>query len=301
MKPLFRIALPALIIGMQAATPKENFRHASKGILRDTLKGYNYQKREALFEKSGRIPLKTFSEEDQAYILHWNQLTGFTSTFRFKLEMKKKRWARMKHEQNRTPFYMDVFLIPKKSTPHHEVVEAEDYEEASACYLEAEGFELTLRNQNLFPLEQIVVESSIFYEQRSYLMGDSLFLGEENDFDETTVTNRIRRRSETIPLILPREEVVVYSAAAILADQQLERNVIVSGSGSGEESEEWNESEETVEGFGDWSDHNRRRRDKLIGVWFRVGVQNMDGEMVWREVSHPASLPDQVSWEDNDA
>ena len=38
------------------------------------------------------------------------------------------------------------------------------------------------------------------------------------------------------------------------------------------------------------------RRDKLIGVWFRVGITNENNQLVWRNKASPESLMDQ-SWD----
>ena len=243
------------------------------------------------------ISVDSFSAADQAHILHWNQVNGFLSSMRFKMEVAKSNWARMKFEQNITPFYMDAIQIPGKRTPNHNVIMLEDYEEYTAIYMEAEGYEIKLRNQNFFPIENITIESRIFYEQEEYALNDSVFMSGENEFTDTLVTNKVRFLSETLPVIIQHEEVVLYSESAIITDHQIERTLIVSTSGNDDDDEEMDDSTPDVEGFGDWDDHGRRKKGKVNGVWFRVGIKGLDGEMVWRDIASPTSLVDKYSWE----
>lgn len=262
------------------------FSNAEGKTLTDRIVQYDFENEEVTLETNGKVPLDTFSEEDQAFILHWNQVEGFKSTMRFKMELKKSTWARMKHEQNITPYYMDAIQIPGKRTPTHNVIMAEDYEEYNAVYLEAEGYEIKIRNQNFFPIENLTIESKIFYEQELYIVTDSLFASSENEYYDTVTTNRFRFLTETIPIIVPREDVFLNSESAIIIDHQVERSSLVSTT-EGEE-----EEEETEEGFGEWDDHGRRRKGRVLGVWFRVGVTGTDGEMVWRDITAPSSLID---------
>jgi hypothetical protein len=231
--------------------------------------------------------------------------TGFKSAMRFKTELKKSNWARMKSEKNVTPFWMDAVQVPGKATPTHTVVMIDDYEEYTALYLEAEGYSITLRNQNLFPLEGIVVESKIFFEQELYTIPDDMFNSMKKEYADTITTNLVKFTSETIPVIIPREEVVLYSECAITADHQVERNTLVTTT-EGEDESDGEEDEDaeaaaaveaTVDGFGDWDDHSRRRKGKVTGVWIRIGIKGPDGEMIWREMTDPVSLPKKVSWD----
>ena len=273
------------------------FTNLEGNTLQDRIVKYNFETKEVTLEDSGKVPLETFSAADQAYILHWNQIEGFKSTMRFKMEIKKSDWASMKHEQNVTPVYMDAIQIPGKKNPSHHVIVVEDYEEYNAVYLQAEGYEIKLRNQNFFPLENIVVESKIYYEQELYLLTDSLFVSSENEYYDTVATNKVRFLSETIPIIIPREEVFVNSESAITVDHQVERNALIStseGDEGDDESEE--DKEETIEGFGDWDDHGRRRKGRVHGVWFRIGMKDLNGQMVWREMTSPSSLDSKVNW-----
>ncbi len=299
--PLILTTLFALAAWSAPAQKMRTFSNREGKTLTDRIVKYDYEEKLVILEKTGRVPLDSFSAADQEYILHWNQIEGFKSTMRFKMEVKKNSWARMKHEQNITPFYMDAIHIPEKETPNHHMIMMEDFEEYNAVYLEAEGYEIKLRNQNFFPIENIVVESKIYYEQENYIMPDSFFLSSDNTYDDTTETNKVRFLSETVPVIVPREEVFLNSECAIIVDHQIERTAILSTSeeeGEDEdEDDEASEAEETVEGFGEWDDHSRRRKGKVIGVWFRVGIKDTDGKMVWREITAPTSLPDKVSWD----
>ncbi|VGO19780.1 hypothetical protein [Pontiella sulfatireligans] len=274
------------------------FSNSEGKTLQDRILKYDFKEHIVLLEEKGRVPLDTFSEADQEYILLWNQLNGFLSTMRFKTTLNKSRWASLKHEQNITPYFMDVVQLPGKQTPTHNLVMIEDYEEYNALYLEGEGFEIVLRNQNQFPIENIVVESKLFYEQEYYVIPDNLFNSENNEYTDTVTTNKVRFLSETVPVLIPLEEVVLYSECAPIVDHQIDRTSLVSETES--ESESDDEEEETtteIEGFGEWSDHGRRRKGRTTGVWVRIGIKGPEGEMVWRETTNPSTLSDKVSWD----
>ena len=265
------------------------FSNGEGKTLTDRIMKYDSEEKTVLLEKNGKVPFDTFSKKDQAYILHWNQVNGFMSTMRFKLSVEKKRWGSMKHEQTITPYFMDALLIPGKKTPNHNVVMVEDLEEYTALYMQAEGFSLKIRNQNFFPIENLVVESKVFYEQEIYITPDSLFVSSEDEYSDTITTNKIRYISETIPIIITREEVILHSECAIIIDQQIERTSLIT--------DEDDSSDVTIEGLDDYQDHNRRRKGRVHGAWFRVGIKGLDGEMIWREITSPSSLDDKVTWD----
>lgn len=300
-RSILPIALLLAATAMGQTPPLRTFSNAEGKTLEDRITRYDYEERMVTLEKAGKVPLATFSEADQRYILQWNQAEGFKSTMRFKTELKKGNWARMKHEQTTTPFLMDAVQLPGKTTPTHRVEPDENFEEYNAVYLEAEGYEIVLRNQNFFPIDNIVVESKIFYEQEYYRIPDDLFTSLEKEYDEVASTNKVRFLSETIPVIVPREDVVLHSECAVIIDHQVNRNALTTTSEESAEGDEGDEGDEemteTVDGFGEWDDHGRRRTGKVIGCWVRIGVKGPDGEMVWREMTDPASLPGKVSWE----
>ncbi|MEE9367750.1 MAG: hypothetical protein V3V05_02685 [Pontiella sp.] len=292
------LAVLSLLAVSGMAQETHIFSNADGKTLEDRILKFNFEERVVTLDNNGNVGLDNFSEADQAYILHWNQVAGFKSTMRFKMAIKKDNWAGMKHEQNVTPYFLEAVQIPGKKTPNHNIIIVDEYEEYNAIYLEAEGYSITLRNQNFFPLENLVVESKIFYEQEQYIITDSLFVSSEREYNETVTTNKVRFLSETIPIIIPREEVVMNSECAILVDHQVERNSLISEAEAEEGEEEDEEDLETVlEGFGDWDDHARRRKGKVTGVWFRIGIKGLNGEMTWREITSPSSLSRKVSWD----
>ncbi|WP_372845668.1 hypothetical protein [Pontiella sp.] len=313
------VQLFSLAVLTAAATAQKNephtFSNAEGQTLEDRILKYDFEGKQVTLEKKGRVPLKSFSPEDQEYIIRWNQVQGFQSTMNFKMAVRKRTWGQLKYEQTITPYYMDAVQVAGKKTPNHKIIMIDDYEEYSAVLLEADGFEISFRNQNSFPIENLVVESKVFYEQEIYAMPDSLLISSQNVYTDVTTTNKVRFLSETIPIIIPREEITMYSECAIVANHQLDRSVLVST--STEESEDGEEDEddleddeeedeeeaeaieeatETIEGFGDWDDHSRQRKGKVIGAWFRVGIKADNGEMVWRELTEPSSLSKKVSW-----
>ena len=293
---IYILILTAIASSSSAQKEVHIFKNHEGKTLTDTLIKYDFEAKEIMLENSGKVPLATFSTDDQAYILHWNQVQGFKSTMRFKMDVKKSDWASMKYEQNVTPIFMDAVQIPGKKNPNHHIIVAEEYEEYNAIYLQAEGYEIKLRNQNFFPLENIVVESKIYYEQERYITPDSLFYSSENEYDDTVVINKVRFLSETVPIIIPREEVFLNSECAIIVDHQVERSSLASSS-EGEGGDDGESEGETIDGFGDWDDHGRRRKGRIHGVWFRIGMKDPEGEMVWREITSPSSLASKVNWD----
>jgi hypothetical protein len=291
-----------LVLGLTILTPTlyaqsdlRTFSNAEGETLQDRIVKYDHGEQVVTLEKNGRLPLPTFCEADQKYIQQWNRAEGFKSTMRFKIELQQKNWARMKHEQTITPFFLDAVGLPGKKTPIHHLLMLDDYEEYNAVYLEAKGYEIILRNQNFFPLENIVVESKVFYEQEYYTVPDDLLASMESEYNDVAITNKVRFLSETVPAIIPREEVVLHSDCAITVDHQVDRSNIADS--SGEEDDEETGEESAAGGLGEWDDHGRRRTGKLIGIWVRIGTKDADGNMIWREMTDPTSLPDKVSWE----
>ncbi|MCF7816856.1 MAG: hypothetical protein K9M54_03140 [Kiritimatiellales bacterium] len=304
------LPLLVLLLAMGPAHAQElrTFSNAGGKSLEDRIVKYNYAERIVTLEKNGKIPLDTFGKADQEYILRWNMAEGFMSTLRFKTEVQQNSWARMKAEETITPYWMDAVQLPGKETPTHNVVMIDDYEEYNVVYLDAEGYAITLRNQNEFPIENIVVESKVYYEQEYYTIPDDMFSSMKKEYADTVVSNKVRFISETIPSIIPREEVVLHSECAIVVDQQVDRNALVSttenengdtmdGEDSTDGSESTAEVTATVDGFGEWNDHGRRRKGSVTGIWVRIGIKGPNGEMLWRETTDPASLSKKVSWE----
>ncbi len=294
MKPsrLLFIAL-LFIAGIAHAQELRTFSNAEGQTFEDTLVKYDYEARLVTLDKRGNVPIDTFSKAEQDYILKWNMAVGFKSPIRFKTEITRGNWGRMKAEKTITPFWMDAIQVPGKQTPTHTVVMVDDYEEYTALYLEAEGYTITLKNQNFFPIENIVVESKIYFEQENFIIPDDFFTSMKNEYTDTATTNKVKYTSETIPVIIPREEVALYSACSIIVDQQVNRDSLTTET----EVEDDAEVETVVEGFGDWDDHGRRRTGKLTGIWVRIGIKGPDGEMIWRELTDPKSLPKKVLWD----
>ncbi|MDF7806725.1 hypothetical protein P4E94_04690 [Pontiellaceae bacterium B12219] len=287
------LLVAALVRTLPAQEALRTFSNAEGKTISDRIVKYDFEEKEVTLEKAGKHPIDSFSEADQAYILHWNQIQGFKSSMRFKTEIKKGSWARMKYEQNITPYYMDAIGIPGKKTPNHHIIMVDGYKEYNAIYLEAEGYELKIRNQNIFPLENLIVESKIFYEQERYILPDDFYYSDDRDYDETVLTNKVRYSSETIPVIIPREDVFIQSECAVVVDQQIERSALPNRSSSGE-----TDTDATIEGFGEWGDHGRRRKGRVHGVWFRIGMKDPDGNMVWREDTAPSSLIRKFTWQE---
>ena len=290
MKSLLLICIAIQLINTANATERI-FSNRNGETLSDTIIKFDFDKQEVLFEKNGRIPLEVFNETDQAYILQWNQQNGFASTMRFKIQIKRDRWARMKQEQTRTPAYIEAGRLPHFDTLLHNTVLLEAYEAYSAISLEALGFSLHMRNQNFFPLENIQVESKIIYEEQSYLTSDSMYASNQDLFDQLQTEQRIRTRSEEVAILVPLEEIQLYSAAAILSAHTLDRSNLASSS-------EEDEDTSSIDGLGDWSDHNRDRKDAFVGVWFRIGIPGPDGDYYWRHVSIPDDFHETHIWDE---
>ena len=290
MKLLFLILATCLLAQPTQATERL-YANRNGETLSDTIMKFDFDKQEVLFEENGRIPLEVFSETDQTYILQWNQQNGFASTMRFKIEIDRERWARMKQEQNRTPTYIEAARMPHFNTLMHQTTLLESYEEYSAISLEALGFSLQMRNQNFFPLENIRVESKIIYEEQGYLTSDSMYASTQDTFDELQTKQRIRKRSEEVAILVPLEEIQLHSAVAILSEHKLDRSTL-------ESSSEEDEDESSIDGLGDWPDHNRDREDALVGVWFRIGIPSPNGDYYWRHISIPDDFHETHIWDE---
>ena len=290
MKSILFTFIAGLLINTVNATERLFINRNGK-TLSDTIIKFDFDKQEVFFEQNGRIPLEVFHDIDQAHILQWNQQNGFASTMRFKIEINRDRWARMKQEQTRTPAYIEVARMPHFNTLLHNTTLLESYEAYSAISLEALGFSLHMRNQNFFPLENIRVESKIIYEEQSYLTSDSMYKSAQDSFDELQTEQRIRIRSEEIAILVPLEEIKLYSATAILSKHALDRSNL-------ESSPEEDEDTSSIDGLGDWSDHNRDREDAFVGVWFRIGIPSPDGDYYWRHVSIPDDFNEKHRWDE---
>ena len=181
--------------------------------------------------------------------------------------------------------------MPHFNTLLHNTTLLESYEAYSAISLEALGFSLHMRNQNFFPLENIRVESKVIYEEQSYLTSDSMYKSAQDIFDELQTEQRIRIRSEEIAILVPLEEIKLYSATAILSKHALDRSNL-------ESSPEEDEDTSSIDGLGDWSDHNRDREDAFVGVWFRIGIPSPDGDYYWRHVSIPDDFNEKHRWDE---
>lgn len=273
-----------------AEANKNNFTNRDGKILKDKLLKFNYEKKEAVFEKSGSIPIEYFSDDDQSYILQWNQVKGLQSNFKFKTSIEKKRWSQMKHQQGRTPFYMSALSIPEINHIHHDIIFADDYEEFSSILLEAYGYVLKIRNQNTFSLKNLIIESKIIYKKEKYKLHDSIYLNSDRSFNEITSTNYCHYIKENISLLEPGEEIILYSPSAIIAKQVLDRSLVVDNS-----FEELN-SDLSTKDFNTWEDHSRERKDELIGVRFRIGINGTEDKIVWRNISMPDKLSE-MEWD----
>lgn len=298
-----------VLFGLVGANAAEEGMHTfsnSKGEkLVDRIVKVDYEARIVSLARSGKVSIDAFSKADQDYILLWNQVAGFKTDMRFKMKIDKAKWGQLKIEQNVDPYFMDAAQVPGKQTPTHNVVLIEDFSEYNATHLEAEGYSLTLQNQNFYPIRNLIVESKVFYEQEYYKVPDDILQSSENIYDDVTKTDKVRYLSEEIPSIVPREKVTVYSECAPIINHQVQRNSDVLEveeeveveEGQEDEDEEEPETEIVIETLADLDDHARERQGKLLGVWFRVGIRDQNGEMVWRDICEPSSVKKKFSWE----
>ena len=240
-----------------------------------------------VLEKNGKAPLNKFSDKDQAYILQWNQKNGFESTMRFKMEIQRERWSQIKHDQSKTPVFVDIYRLPHLDTLNHNITYLNDYESYSSIDLEAVGFNLKLRNQNFFPIKNITVESKIISEKQKYITSDSIFEIKDDLFSDVTTLRKVHSRKESISVVIPLEEINCYSASAILSEHKIDRSNI-----------SIDNIETSISGLSDLENHYRQRSDKLIGVWFRVGIPSPNGDFFWRNVSIPEKLCKELKWDE---
>ena len=92
----FKIILLTFMLSFSSVSEKKYFSNTSGEILDDLLIGFNYETKDATFERSGKIPLETFSDSDQEYILKWNETKGFYHRLDLKYYSKKKDGIELK-------------------------------------------------------------------------------------------------------------------------------------------------------------------------------------------------------------
>jgi len=275
------------MISQKNFAEKRLFSNQDNQNLEDKIIKYDFEKKIVLLEKNGKVPINKFSDKDQAYILQWNQKNGFESTMRFKIEIQRERWSQIKQDQSRTPVFVDIYRLPHLDTLNHNITYLNDYESYSSINLEAVGFNLKLRNQNFFPIQNITVESKIISEKQKYITSDSIFEIKDDLFSDVTTFKEVHYRRESISVIIPLEEINCYSASAILSEHKIGRSNI-----------SIDNIETSISGLSDLENHYRKRSDKLIGVWFRVGIQSPNGDFFWRNVSVPEKLCKELKWDE---
>ena len=272
-----------IFISLLVNADKNAFTNLNGKILIDDLIRFKYESQEAIFENSGNIPLEVFSDDDKKYILKYNEVDGFLSSFRFKINLEKKRWGRIKYEHSRTPFYMDVFKNKYDTIYKHKVLLADDYEEYNSISLDAQGYSLYIKNQNLFPINNIIIESKIIFEKEIYKNASGIYFGENDNFSDVISTNLVNYYKEEILSLIPGEDITIYSPCAVLTRHSLDREIIIDES-------IFPTQEDIIEGFGNWDEHSREKRDRLLGVYFRIGISNNNGNIIWRNESYPKEL-----------
>ena len=275
------------MISQKNFAEKRLFSNQNEQFLEDKIIKYDFEEKIVLLEKNGKVPINKFSDKDQAYILQWNQKNGFESTMRFKMEIQRERWSQIKGEQSKTPVFVDIYRLPHLNTLTHNITYLNDYESYTSIDLEAVGFKLKLRNQNFFPIENITVESKIISEKQKYIISDSIFEIKNDLFSDVTTIRKIHSRKESISVIIPLEEINCYSASAILSEHKIDRSNI-----------SIDNTETSITGLSDLENHYRKRSDKLIGVWFRVGIQSPNGDFFWRNISVPEKLCKELKWDE---
>lgn len=276
---------------------------AFKSIEGKTIKGkiikYIPIDKMVVFESSKRIPLGLFSEEDQAYILHWRMVRGFLSTFTFKIEAHEKLWARRNWKRSNMPYWLESLKFEGKETPFHVETMLRDFEESVTVKYTATGYTIRIRNGNSFPLENITVQHKIFYEQEEFLTGEDIMLTSSNTYNEVVVKEKRKGGTELVEVLEPYKDRFMASKCALLVDYTMDRNMNDNvEEGETENPFEGNPNYERIPGFNEWIEGSRRERSgKIIGIWLKMGMKDVDGNMVYREFCLPKDLPKQVSWD----
>lgn len=305
MKKILATVCCLLAAGTLLAQKPRTFTNAEGKPLTGILLEYDERRDEVdmrIGERREKIPLSKFSKEDRTYIKRWYMAKAFQSTMRFKIEINRNDWKQLKWEQNITPYWMEIVNIPGKATPIHKVSMLEDYEEISTLYLEARGYVITLKNQNMFPIDDLVVHHKIFYQQENFSFPDDISRASDNDYDDVVTTNLSKQATEIIPSIAPLEDVSLNSEYAITIDSQIERNQLQNEveredeDEDGEE-EEAEETEPEYEDFGDFDDSSRRKKGEVIGIWVKVGIRGPEGNIIYRDITEPESLSKKVLWD----
>jgi hypothetical protein len=281
------------LTGITAETER-TFTNADGKSLVGIPKSYDPQTEVVLMNINGRqekIALSSFSAADQLYLKSWNMQKGFESPIKFKVDLTRKKWSTIRWSSTIEPLIMEPIKLPGKRTPLHYRTAVQSYEEITALQLTAQGYEILIKNNNMFPIDQVTIEHKIYYQQEIYITPEDIIQTEDDQYDEIITTNRIKYAIELLPSIAPFEQITLYSRCASIVDSQVTRAKI-----SNSQAEAPNDGP-TIEGFGEWGDSHRDRKGKLLGIWVRISIKDADGNTNYRDITLPDTLSKHVAWE----
>lgn len=261
------------------------FKNKEGQELSGELLTYDFDDRIVRMENGKAIPLDEFSAEDQEYILKWNMARGLESTLRFKIDIEKENWERWRWDLRTMAYSLTAFKMPKKLTPEHALERHSEYEDFIKLELDATGYTIQLKNRNPFPMADLTVEHKIFVLQEEYIEPDGMDESQRSEYDEVEDIEQVLTGSEKIPVLAPLEEVVIYSESAVTTDHKMERTMNASNTG--------NIDSERIK----WDDSNRERKGKVLGIWVKISIPDVDEKIAVRHVTLPKTLINKVSWE----
>jgi hypothetical protein len=152
MKKLIGVTLILLISGsMLVSANYRDFMDAQGRTIRGRVLRYDAKQRKVTIERDNKkvftVPLRTFSDEDQKYILQWEFNKVFLSESSFKIEAQRKK-------------------VKDKEGSYSGTITAEK--------LENTAYEVILQNKSTSELEGLEVEYCIYYEQEKAIRGKTV-------------------------------------------------------------------------------------------------------------------------------
>lgn len=252
----------------------------------------------AVFDSKKRIPLSLFCEADQEYIRRWSMTQGFISTFTFKIEVSEMLWGRRRWKRRNIPYWMESLKLENKKTPHHVETTIKGFEENVTVEYLAKGYNIRIRNGNSFPLENIVVHHKVFYEQEEFLTSEDIMLSGHEDYAEIEIKQKVKGNTETVELLEPYKDRILESECALMVQYSMDRYSNDESEDGIENKYEGDPNYERIPGFDEWDEGSERSRGgKIVGLWVKMGMEDQEGQMVYRDFTLPTDLPTIRTWD----
>ena len=104
------------MISQKNFAEKRLFSNQDEQYLEDKIIKYDFEEKIVLLEKNGKVPINKFIDKKKVNILQWNQKNAYESNMRGKIEIQLERWSQIKHDQSKTPVFVDIYRLPHLDT-----------------------------------------------------------------------------------------------------------------------------------------------------------------------------------------